>query len=73
LVIDGKAKRKENTRKTRSRWADNIKLDLEEIGLGSAQLHRVLVLISSKIGMLAFHATQFHILTDHHTYPISLE
>jgi hypothetical protein len=33
-VIGGKAKRKETTRKTRRRWANNIKMDLREIGLG---------------------------------------
>jgi hypothetical protein len=29
---DGKARRKETTRKTKSRWVDNIKMDLREIG-----------------------------------------
>jgi hypothetical protein len=29
-----KARRKETTRKTKTKWLDNIKMDLREIGLG---------------------------------------
>jgi hypothetical protein len=31
-ILNGKARRKETTRKTRRRWVDNIKIDLREVG-----------------------------------------
>jgi hypothetical protein len=34
LDFDGKARRKETTRKTKTRCLDNIKMDLREIGWG---------------------------------------
>jgi hypothetical protein len=36
--FDGKARRKETTRKTRRRWEDNIKMYLREIRWGSMDL-----------------------------------
>jgi hypothetical protein len=33
--IDGKATRKEISRKPRRRWVDNIKMDLREVGWGN--------------------------------------
>jgi hypothetical protein len=31
-IVDGKARRKETTRRPRCRWVDNIKMDLRNIG-----------------------------------------
>jgi hypothetical protein len=35
-VIGGKARSKETTKKTKSRWVDNIKTNLGEIGFGGS-------------------------------------
>jgi hypothetical protein len=32
--VDGKARREETTRKTSTRWEDNVEMDLREIGWG---------------------------------------